>query len=59
MLGFDELLEAGLGQRQLEECIELMFTEGDEKKNNTPTTRLDLRFVVNLVNRIEPSDLAK
>ena len=59
LLGFDELLEAGLGQRQLEECIELMFTEGDEKKNNTPTTRLDLRFVVNLVNRIEPSDLAK
>lgn len=59
MLGFDELLEAGLGQHQLEECIELMFMEGDEKKDNTPTTILDVRFVENLANRIERSDLVK
>ena len=59
MLGFDELLEAGLGQHQLEECIELMFTEGYEKKDNTPTTILDVRFVENLANRIERSDLVK
>ena len=59
MLGFDELLEAGIGQHQLKECIELMFVEEGVKKNNTPTAAINLNFEKNLANPIEQSDLVK
>lgn len=59
MLGFDELLEADIGQHQLEECIALMFSDRDENKNGTTVSKINLNFEKNLANRIEKSDLIK
>jgi hypothetical protein len=59
LLGFDELLEAGLGQHQLKECIDLMFMEGSMKKKDTPVVTINRNFEYNLANRIEQSDLSK
>ena len=59
LLGFDELLEAGLGQHQLKECIDLMFMESSREKNDTPMVTINRNFEYNLANRIEQSDLSK
>ena len=59
LLGFDELLEAGLGQHQLKECIDLMFMEGSMKKKDAPVVTINRNFEYNLANRIEQSDLSK